>query len=134
MYKADAVPFEYAVPGSSEVRSSSLTSVVTQLHLASSNMSVDSVADELVRRLYDTGSLSLLLYCGGSKGCRTVLHQGNQLDGEGDHVSWCMHFPRTCWPVLPWRNGCLLTSTMGILPSSAVHTRIVEVAAYCYQY
>ena len=53
MYKADAVPFDYAVPASPEVRSSSLTSAVTELHLASSNMSVDSVADELVSRLYD---------------------------------------------------------------------------------
>lgn len=61
MYKADAIPFDYPIPAGSEVRSSSLTSVVTQLHLASSNMSVDSVADELVRRLYDTASSTRMM-------------------------------------------------------------------------
>ena len=60
MYKADAVPFDYPVPASPGVRSSSLTSAVTELHLASSNMSVDSVADELVSSLYDISfSISL---------------------------------------------------------------------------
>ena len=88
MYKADAVPFEYAVPASPEVRSSSLTSVVTQLHLASSNMSVDSVADELVRMLYDMTFRTCSMYCGGSEGCSTVLHQGIQSAVKWDHVSW----------------------------------------------
>ena len=125
MYKADAVPFDYAVPATSEVRSSSLTSVVTQLHLASSNMSVDSVADELVRMLYDTGFPSLLMCCGSSEGCRTLLHQRNQSDGEGDHVSWCMHCPCTYWLVSPRCNGFLASSTMERSPNSAALTRII---------
>jgi hypothetical protein len=50
MYKANAIPFDHCKAASCEGPSSSLASVVTELNLTSSNMSVDSVADELVRK------------------------------------------------------------------------------------
>ncbi len=53
MSKANAIPLDHPFHGSYENPSSSLASVATQLHLGSSSMSVDSVANELVRVLYD---------------------------------------------------------------------------------
>lgn len=50
MYKTNAIPFDHCKAASCEVPSSSLASVVTELNLTYSNMSVDSVADELVRK------------------------------------------------------------------------------------
>lgn len=72
MYKNNAVPvpFDRAYPGSVEARSSSLASVVTEIYLASSNMSVDSVADELV-----SARLGVRTTCSYVSGCLEALAQ-----------------------------------------------------------